>query len=137
MAKSLFRVMNPPANRSELKTLCMACGDLPPSYLQFLTASNGAESCVNDIGGDCLALWSCSEIPEMNEAYQIARYVPELLVIGSDGGDCAIGFDRKGMSVSESWPVVRIGFGNLDRSDFVSLASGFRVWQAGGFRLVK
>jgi hypothetical protein len=62
--------------------------------------------------------------------------VPELLAIGSDGGGDAIGFDRAASSNPELWPVVRIGFGNLDRVDFVHLASGFQDWQRLEFRLV-
>ena len=75
------------------------------------------------------------EIPGLNEAYQIARHVPELLAIGSDGGGCAVGFDRGGETDPESWPMVRIGFGNLDRADFVRLASCFRDWRKAGFQL--
>jgi hypothetical protein len=133
--KALFRVLNPPATTAELTILRTVCGSLPLSYLDFLAQCNGAESGVHDEGGDCLAIWSSKEIPELNEAYQIARWVPELLAIGSDGGGDAIGVDRAASPDPELWPVVRIGFGNLDRADFVRLASGFQEWQHREFRL--
>lgn len=78
MANAQFRVVQPPATGSDLAALRDACGELPSSYLEFLGKSNGAEWCINDQGGDCLAFWSAHEIPELNEAYQIARWVPEL-----------------------------------------------------------
>src|SRR5436309_3340249 len=119
--KSLFRVSRGPATQTTLATLRSACGSLPASYLGFLGMCVGAESCFHDRDGDCLVLWSSWEIAELNAAYQVARWVPELLVIGSDGGDDAIGFDR-GVSLNpELWPVVRIGFGNLDKGAFVVL----------------
>ena len=69
-----------------------------------------------------------------NEAYEITQYVPELLAIGSDGADDAIGFHRIATD-PEAWPIVRIGFGNLDPADFVRLADGFSDWQRLEFRL--
>jgi len=132
----LFRVLRPPAHAEELATLVSASGGkLPGSYLRFLGQANGVEWCVNDEGGDCLALWRVNEIVELNEAYAIPKYVPELLAIGSNGGDDAIGFDRSESEDPEEWPVVQIEFGNLERADFVRLATGFRDWQAQGFRL--
>lgn len=132
---SLFRVVNPPASDGEIAALIRSCGPLPAAYTRFLSLANGAESCVNDREGDCLALWATGEIAGLNEDYAIQRYLPDLLVIGSDGGGDAIGLDRSASADPRSWPVVRIGFGNLDRTDFVQLAPAFRDWLAGGCTL--
>jgi hypothetical protein len=126
--ESFFRVLQSPASAPALAELESECGALPRSYLAFLSESDGAESCVHDRDGDCLALWSAREVPKLNGAYQVARWLPEFLSIGSDGGDSAVGFDRAAAPDPEAWPVVRIGFGNLDRSGFVHVAVGFREW---------
>jgi hypothetical protein len=131
-AASLFRVVNPPASTSDITSLLDAYGQLPASYLTFLTAADGTEWCINDQGGDCLALWRAREISELNQAYEIPRYLPDLMAIGSNGGDDAIGFDRASSSDPEYWAIVRIGFGNLDRADLVRLATGFRQWLSRG-----
>jgi hypothetical protein len=133
--KSLFHVLEKPASPAALEALQATCGNLPASYLAFLAESNGAEWCVHDQGGDCLSLWPSHEVPKLNEDYEIARWVPSLIAVGSDGGGDAIGFDRLVSGDPELWPVVRIGFGNLGREDFVHLARGFGEWQAQEFRL--
>jgi hypothetical protein len=133
---TLFRVVNSPAAEAEVAALLASCeGRLPGSYLEFLAISNGAESCINDEEGDCLALWSAKEVFELNEAYAIPRFLREFLAIGSNGGDDAVGFDRASNGDPDLWPVVQIGFGNLDRDCFVHLARGFRDWYDHGCRL--
>jgi len=132
---SLFRVVHSPAPVAEVAALRVVSGPLPASYEKFLSITDGAEWCANDQDGDCLVLWSAREIAELNEAYQISRYVPELLVIGSNGGGSAVGFNRATSSEPEHWPIIRIGFGNLDRTDFVQLAPSFQSWWLGGFLL--
>ena len=134
--KQLFQVVNEPVSSEEIDGLLSACNQkLPALYPKFLSKANGAESCLHDDGGDCLALWRAEEIIELNGAYEIPKYLPDLLVIGSDGGDDAIGFDRLGRENPDEWPVVRIGFGNLDRADFVQLADSFKEWWQSEFRL--
>lgn len=103
------------------------------AYLHFLAQSNGAEWCINDQVGDCLALWSAPEIAESNNDYAIPHYLSDFLAIGSDSGDDATGFDRAEPDDPERWPVGRIGFGSLIREDFIRHAPAFRDWRAGGF----
>jgi hypothetical protein len=133
---SVFKIVQQPASSSDVGALLAACGGLlPESYLGFLRESNGAGSRAGDESRNCLVLWSAGEIFGLNEAYGITRYLPEFLAIGCDGGDDAIGFHRTASPDPEKWPVVRIGFGNLDRSEFRTLASGFLEWQEHGFPL--
>jgi hypothetical protein len=133
--RTLFRVCNPPAATAAIGAPVKSVGHLPSGYIQFLRLTNGVECCAHDSGGDVLALWSAAEIPELNGAYEVTRWYPELLMIGSDGGDDAIGFDRDPPDRPDEWPVVRIGFGNLDRLDSVTLASNFAAWQVVEFRI--
>src|ERR1043166_36209 len=108
-SRNLFKATRPPASKRDLiKLMSSHQGGLPQSYLDFLALCNGAESCINDRNGDCLVLWSTNEIAELNDAYSIPHYLPEFLAIGSDGGDDAVGFDRRGSTPNE-WPIVRIG----------------------------
>jgi hypothetical protein len=83
-----------------------------------------------------LVLWSAEEIPGLNEAYGVQQYLPGVLVIGSDGGDDAIALDMTISDDANAWPVVRIGFGNLDRVDLVVQSANFAGWVTSGFRLV-
>ncbi len=66
---------------------------LPASYKEFLKVSNGAEG---DIGEDFyLVLWKVEDLEELNEAYGVVEFAEGLLLIGSDGGDTAFGFDKR------------------------------------------
>ena len=130
-----FQVTASPAPAHEIVALSACLGPLPDSYLAFLSASNGAELGVHDEGGDCLALWSARELPDLNEAYGVQQWFSELLVIGSDGGDHAIGFLRDAAADPESWPVVRVPFGALASDEAILLAAGFQQWQAQEFRI--
>jgi hypothetical protein len=108
---------------------------LPESYLDLLGRSNGVESCVNDSGGDVLTLWAASELARKNREYQVQQWLPTVLAFGSDGGGDAIAFQRLPASDPEQWPVVRVGFGDLDPGALVVLAPGFGPWVANGCRL--
>ena len=134
--KSLFRVLPPPATPEQISALLVSTGgELPSSYIEFLLVSNGPESCINDQGGDCLAFYHAAEVQEMNKAYQIARWMPEYLAIGSNGGGHAVGLDRRESAIPDEWPVVKVAFGNLGWEDSKRLATSFREWQQGGFKL--
>ncbi|MBE94271.1 SMI1/KNR4 family protein [Marinobacter sp.] len=86
--------LNDPASIDEIenaeKTLEVT---LPSSYKEFLRTSNGAEG---DIGENFyLMLWKVDELAELNEAYGVDEFAEGLLLIGSDGGDIAFGFDKR------------------------------------------
>lgn len=135
--KEHFQVHRPPATDGAVATLQRWLGrDLPPQYLAFLREANGVELGVHDEGGDCLRLWSATEVPERNAAYGIQRWLPDTFAIGSDGGDDAILFDMSAATGPEGWSVVRVGLGALDREEFVVQAPSFAEWAAREFRLV-
>ncbi len=134
--KELFQVQEPPASDSAIETLRRWLGrDLPSLYLALLREANGVELGVHDERGDCLCLWSATEIPELNAAYSIQRWLPETLAIGSDGGDDAILLDMSKAMDPEVWPVIRVGFGALARDEFFVQAPSFAKWAAVEFRL--
>ena len=82
----------------------------PTDYIEFLSHANGAEGPIGPSG--YLVLWPIEQIREFNAAYHVEEFAPDLVLIGSDGGDIAFGFDRRsqgvvmvpfiGMSMSET-----------------------------------
>jgi len=77
---------------------------LPSEYVEFLQKNNGGEGFV----GKCayVILWAIGELAFMNQAYEVQKYVPGLLIFGSDGGGEAFGFDTR----DPLWPIVQVPF---------------------------
>ena len=130
-----FRITQPPASAAEIQELLAAVGPLPSEYLNLLAASNGAELGIHDRDGDCLALWSVRDVLELNDAYEISKWLPALLAIGSDGGDDAIGFLRKNGSDPNIWPLVRVGFGALSFDETKVIAQTFAAWKSSDYSI--
>ena len=80
---------------------------LPVDYVEFLKMGNGGEGFV---GKEYLILWGIEELASMNQHYEIHKYVPRLLIFGSNGGGEAYGFDAR----TTSWPVVRMPFVGME-----------------------
>ena len=66
---------------------------LPRAYLDFLRTRNGAEGPVGENG--YVALYAAEDIQRMNDGYQVSRFAPGLLLIGSDGGGSAFAIDTR------------------------------------------
>ncbi|WP_163103431.1 SMI1/KNR4 family protein [Peribacillus alkalitolerans] len=62
----------------------------PSDYIDFMLKNNGGEG---DIGNSYLRLWRMEHIVESNEDYAIEEFASGLIVIGSDGGGTAFGYD--------------------------------------------
>lgn len=136
--KELFQVQQPPATDTAIESLRRWVGkDLPSRYLALLREANGVELGAHDEDGDCLCLWSATEIPELNAAYSIQRWLPDTFAIGSDGGDDAVLLDMSAGVDPEGWPVIRVGFGALAREEFFLQAPSFAEWATLEFRLVR
>jgi hypothetical protein len=76
---------------------------LPREYVMFLRTANGGEGF---IGNSYIILWGAEELVCMNEAYEVQRYVPGLLIFGSSGGGEAYGFDTR----PSRWNIVQVPF---------------------------
>jgi hypothetical protein len=139
MEEDFFKQWTPGATEAQIARLTGWLGhDIPETYRDLLRRTNGAEAwwdADDGEGGGPLVLWSTEEIPELNEAYEIRRYLPGAVAIGSDGGEDAILLDTTVSDEAEAWPVVRVGFGNLDRQDLTLQAKRFEDWVKNGFRL--
>lgn len=77
---------------------------VPEEYRQFLKLTNGGDGYIGD---DSFAVfWSLQELAPRNEVYEIAKRLPGLLAIGTDGSTCAYAFDTR----AYGWPIVKIPF---------------------------
>jgi len=137
--KEFFRVQEAGAASQELADLQAALGyNLPAAYLHLLAETNGAEWGVHDgNSGECLVLWQVNEIVTMNQGYQIQRWLPDVLAVGSDGGGDAVVLDRSSLSHPDVWPVARVGFGDLEADGMILQAHSFADWASNEFRLTK
>lgn len=77
---------------------------LPLEYVEFLKRLNGGEGFIGKSA--YVILWPVDEIVSMNQAYEVQKYAPGLLIFGSDGGGEAFGFDAR----SPECPVVQVPF---------------------------
>lgn len=73
------------------------------------------------IGRNYLVLHPVETLVECNKALDADKYVPEFLVVGSDGGGEAIAFDRR----QEPWAVVMVPFIPLDKNEARPIAPAF------------
>jgi len=77
---------------------------LPLEYVEFLKRSNGGEGFIGKSA--YVILWAVGELASLNEAYEVQKYMPELLLFGSDGGGEAFGFDTR----DPQCPIVQVPF---------------------------
>jgi hypothetical protein len=80
----------------------------PSQYEEFLLESNGAEGRIGPY--NYLHLWSLEEILDLNPAYEVDKFAPGLLLIGSDGGDTAYAIDTR----TEEMRIVELPFVGMD-----------------------
>lgn len=112
----------------------------PKEYVEFLKLTNGGEGF---IGKNSYAiLWSVQELHTMDCSYEVQKYVPGLLLFGSNGAGEAYGFDRR----TPQLPIVSVPFvgmpWNLAQTvgssfnDFLGTASRDRVTESNPQRRV-
>ncbi len=62
-------------------------------YEQYLKKFNGGSGMIGE--ENYLILWSQDEIVEFNRDYAVEEFLPNILLIGSDGGGIAYGINSK------------------------------------------
>jgi hypothetical protein len=113
---------NPPAGADAIRQFESESGHhLPQDYVAFLQRSDGGEGFV---GNAYLMLWRVGELREMNEAYAVQEFAPGLLLIGSDGGGEAIGYDMRTLVK----PLVAVPFVGMDLKSARSIAPSFHAF---------
>jgi len=65
---------------------------LPEEYVDILKISNGLEGSVGD---KYLSLWRAEDLLENNAEYKTEQHAAGMLVVGSDGGNQALGLDLR------------------------------------------
>ena len=66
---------------------------LPQQYIDFMLLHNGGEG---DLGETWFILYPMEELEEINEDYEVAKYLPGRIIIGSNGGGELYGIDSEG-----------------------------------------
>lgn len=94
-------------------------GTLPLEYLEFLKKTNGGYGFIGN--ESYVILWQLEEIGFLNKAYEVQKYVPGLLLFGSNGGGESYGFDIR----KKSWNIVQIPFVGMSWDLAQPLAKSF------------
>ena len=63
----------------------------PSGYVDFMLKTNGGEGTIGE--ESYLRLWKIEVLLESNKDYLVSEFAPGLLIIGSDGGGTAYGYD--------------------------------------------
>ena len=96
--------LNPPADDAAIAS-CEAQlqTDLPADYAQFLRFADGGEGVM---GETYVILWRIEGLKEANEGCKVQEFIPGLMLIRSNGGGEAFGFDQR----SHPWRYVMVPF---------------------------
>ena len=65
--------------------------ELPKDYRDFMMITNGGEGFIGP--NSYVRLWKIEELASMNDGYETAKYLPDGLLFGTDGGEEAFAFD--------------------------------------------
>ncbi|SRR5258705_6885650 len=96
---------------------------LPDDYKKVMLWSNGGEG---PIGSAYLSLWATQKIKKLNEDYQIRKYLPHMVAIGTDRGGKAFALDY---SESDANPtLIQVPLGDLDVVSVTFLGRTLREW---------
>jgi hypothetical protein len=90
----------------------------PEAYALWLQDSEGFEA---DLGGCYLSLYAVGELVERNRAYEVAAFVPGLILIGTNGAGEGIGLDTRGQGA----PVVMVNLTSLRWEEAIYQAESF------------
>lgn len=67
--------------------------NLPQNYIDFMIEHNGGEG---DVGESWLVLYPMEELKEINDDYNVPEYLPNHIIIGSNGGGEFFGINSDG-----------------------------------------
>jgi SMI1/KNR4 family protein SUKH-1 len=70
----------------------------PEDYRAFVQSTNGAEG---PVGEGYLSMWPVEEIALLNEQYEVAAFVPGLVVFATDGGNTGYAVDTTSHAIVE------------------------------------
>lgn len=96
-----------------LKLMEYSCIDVPKEYLEIIREKTELEVCVNE--KSYIRIWGANGCVEMNDAYNIQRYIPDSLAIGDDEGGSAILYANG----KNGFGVYKIAFNDLDEDELI------------------
>jgi hypothetical protein len=120
--------LKPPASPEALAAIQQTLGrTFPAAYVAFLRCTDGmyVPTVIS------LYLYATGELAERNATYEVPIYLPDWLLIGSDGGGRGILLD----CASEPGTVYIVGLGSLRRADAEVLAPDMAAWARDGFAI--
>jgi hypothetical protein len=77
--------LNPPANSADVALLREQLPLLPADYFSFLLESDGGEGFVGVEPG-YFQLWRANEVARCSSEYEVPKYLPGYVAVGSSGG---------------------------------------------------
>jgi hypothetical protein len=114
--------LKPPASADAIRSVSQRLPtELPEDYAALLTQSDG-------VIANTFILYSCDELPERNETFEVGEYAPGYVAVGDDNGGRAI-ILRGGRGCS---PVFLVGHGTMQPADMVRVAESLSEWIGAG-----
>ena len=99
---------------------------IPEDYLGIGRVMTEVEILVNE--KSYIRIWGAARCVEMNDAYQIQKYIPNSLAIGDDEGGMALIV----MAGPRGMGIYTVGFGDLDANDAKFIAPSLSKFLIGG-----
>ncbi|ELN2737002.1 SMI1/KNR4 family protein [Pluralibacter gergoviae] len=120
--KMKLEVMNPGSTQEEVNSLISHFNtiSIPSEYIDFIYKFSDAEILVNN--ESYIRIWGGKGCIEMNNSYNIQKYIPGALAIGDDEGGKVI-FYAQG---NDGYGLYLVGFGDLDINDAVFVAESLK-----------
>lgn len=90
--------------------------EIPNEYIEIIREKTEIEICVS--GEMYIRIWGASGCIEMNDAYNIQKYLPDSLAIGDDEGGGALLY----LFGNEGFGLYLCEFGDLDINEAIKIA---------------
>lgn len=130
---SAYARLNGPAAPERLRGAEVETGcAFPGEYIDLLRFTDGLEVTVN-ADRYAIGLLGVDELSEMNEAYQVARYLPHRLLIGLDGGGRGLFLDCS--PTERNGAVSLCEMGALFEEEVRPIAASLAAWVRNRFDL--
>jgi hypothetical protein len=126
---SEFRIetSKPAATEDDInKLISFSSVSVPDDYLKLVEKMTELEILVGR--NKYIRIWGPLGCIEMNQAYQIQKYIPNSLAIGDDEGGMALVL----MTGKNGYGLYSVGFGDLDASDAEYIDSSLGSWLTNG-----
>jgi hypothetical protein len=70
---------------------------IPDDYKAVLQESDGLEGFIS--AEAYVSFWAAADLATLNDAYAVAEFVPEVTLLGTDGGDTGYGYRKFGEQI--------------------------------------